>query len=190
MIKKINRVFRIIWFLLAIGLLFSIIAYQGEIPYSEAGTSFVVDDAERFARTLSVHDADATNDYIFLNHGQNGLISAFDWSGAYCFTIVTTAAGNGLAEIYCCENEITIIDKSKHVFVYDGSALTQEYQLDPQEQYSNFRAKLIEKKNNYVMLVGKEVVDADGNLILKTRVRFFCIEHSGTGDGSVSQSDG
>ena len=151
---------------LGVALIVTILRYNEETPYSEKGKSFVTYEAKHFFETHRVYDVDATSDYIFLSHGQNGIISAFDWNGNYCFSIVTTADGNGSPELYCCEKELFIIDKNKHVFVYVGVDLKQDYQIESLTQGSKLRSDLRERKNNLVSLSGANVVDVDNRTIL------------------------
>ncbi len=155
-----------IYVLLGVALIVIILRYYEETPYAEKGKTFVTYEAKHFFETHRVYDVDATSDYIFFSHGQNGIISAFDWNGNYCFSIVTTAEGNGSPELYCCEKELFIIDKNKHVFVYEGVDLKQDYQIESLAQGSELRSNLRGRENNLVSLSGRNVVDDENRIIL------------------------
>ena len=137
---------------------------KDETPSVEKGKSAVVYNAEQFAETNTVYEVNATSEYVFLNHGR--IISVFDWNGDYCFSIVTTHQGNGVAELYCSGEILTMLDRNNHVFVYDGAQLLREYQIETIDQYSEFRETQLAKKNGYVSLSGNNVIDKDGRVIL------------------------
>ena len=164
--KALRRVLEIAVLLLGIGLVLFALKAREETPYVEKGRTLVTTDAEAYARRARVYGAAATDAYIFLSHGQSGVISAFGRDGAYRFTIVTTADGNGAPELYCVGERLVLIDKNKHVFVYEGSALLEDRQLGSLEEGSRLREELRESGNPPVSLRGGEVIDAEGAVIL------------------------
>ena len=156
--------------LLGILLLFYAFKHQAEVPapYQLESAPSVSYRYETFARAEGVHSVDASEEYIFLSHGHDNVISAFDWGGSYCFTIVTEQyrRRNGFLELICCGNELTIIDQHSHVYVYDGPRLIREEQLGSLEEYSRFQSELTARRNHLVTLRGTQVVDEDGNPVL------------------------
>ena len=81
-------------------------------PSVGRGQSKVVYDAEGYAHKTAVFSVAATEDRIFLCHGQDGVISVFDYYGNYCYSIVTAREGNGSPELYCVNGDLTIIEKT------------------------------------------------------------------------------
>lgn len=144
-------------------LVFWLLARTGETPWVEKGRTRVVTDAEAYSRSAPVHAAAATREYVFLNHGQNGVVSVYDWAGNYCFTIVTSSEGNGVPELYCVENKLFLIDKNAHVFVYDGAQLVDDYQMGTREQGSELRASLRARENGLVTVNETQIMDKNGN---------------------------
>ncbi len=133
-------------------------------PTAAPDTSVVYEDREKYARTTDVREVDATEDYIFLNHG-TGVVSVFDWNGNYRFSIATTNEGNGRAQIFCVDNDLTIIDIHRHVFIYEGEKLVEDFKLE-HEQYSDFLDSIRRSRNNFIELSGNKVLDMNGNVIL------------------------
>ena len=164
MSNKLRRLLEICVVLAGIVFVFWAVAKGEELPHVEAGRSRVIYDAEAYARSNGItENADATSEYIFLNHGR--IISAFDWSGSYCFSIVTTANGNGASELYCCGDTLWVIDKNYHVFTYDGPTLTQDYQIESPVN-STLMSELREKGNRLITLSGNKVLGPDGKEIM------------------------
>ena len=149
-----------LWFI------FTSLMRADEVPSVEKGRSVVVTDAGHYAETTGVYTIDATDEYIFLNHGETGVISVYGWDGKYRFTIVTTFQHNGIPEIWCCGDLLTLLDKNNHVFVYDGPTLLRDYQIESLEQYGALRDELRAGRNRLVSLSGNDVVDGEGRVIL------------------------
>lgn len=167
--KTIRIAFKWTSILLAFYLVVSLIQYNAETPTIEPGQSAVVFNAEQFASKERVYMADATEEYIFLVHETSGVISAFDWDGRYCFSIVTTSKGNGFPEIVCCGNTLTIIDKLNHVFVYEGQRCIEDYQIESLDQHELLKNKLTETSNLLVALQGAAIVDRDNHVIFQVK---------------------
>lgn len=164
--KWLMRLLRIGAVLLVLAFAFwALVKLENAPPSVEKGHSVVLYDAEDYARSNRINEnADATSEYIFLNHGQSGIISAFDWSGAYCFSIVTGGT-NGIPELYCCGDTLYVIDKSHHVFVYDGPTLMQDYQIESPVN-STLRSELRESSNHLITLSDNKVHGPDGEEIM------------------------
>lgn len=139
------------------------LSLKEETPKVEEGKSVVIFNGDHYAETSTVYEVNATSEYVFLNHGY--VISVFNMNGEYCYSIVTTYRGNGLAELYCSGTILTLLDKNNHAFVYDGALLLRDYQIETIDQYSEFRKAQLAKKNEYVSLSGNNVVDRDGHVI-------------------------
>lgn len=162
--KKLRRLLEICFVLAGIVFVFWAVIKGEEIPSVEEGHSRVIYDAEDYARSnLIIENADATGEYIFLNHGR--IISAFDWSGSYCFSIVTTARGNGVTHLYCYGDTLWVIDRNYHVFIYDGPMLTQDFQIESPVN-STLESELREKENRLITLSGNKVLGPEGTEIL------------------------
>lgn len=151
---------------LALLLGFWVLERADDTPKIEKGKSAVVYTAEKHAQNTAVYKVTATRDYLFLNHGQDGIVSVYDRAGHYCFSIVTTWQGNGLPEVYCVGGLLYLIDKNSHVFVYDGTRLAEEYQISSLEQGSELRSRLKQENSNLVSFDGVHVCDADGKTLL------------------------
>ena len=153
------------------------IARADETPTIEKGKSKVVINAEAYAQNASVYSVAATMEYIFLNHGQDGIVSVYNWEGNYCFTIVTSSEGNGIPEIYCVDKRLYLIDKQLHVFVYDGERLIQDYQIKSAKQASELLSGLKAQKNKFVTINGSQIVDENGNLVFSIPYLNFHLPH-------------
>lgn len=140
-----------------------------ERPSVGRGQSKVVYDEEGYAQKTAVFSVAATEDRIFLCHGQDGVISVFDYYGNYCYSIVTAREGNGSPELYCVNGDLTIIDKNQHVFMYDGTDLTQHYQIAGPEEGSALRASLRKERSMLVTLDGDKVLDRQGEIVLRVK---------------------
>lgn len=151
---------------LSIMLAFWILERAAETPTAEKGESFVVYTAEKHARGTAVYSVAASADYLFLNHGQDGIISAYDWEGNYCFSIVTTRKGNGFPEVYCVDGILYVIDKNSYVFLYNGSCLLEGYPINSLQQGSELRSWLKKESNRLVSFDGIHVLDSRGTPLL------------------------
>ena len=164
--KRTVRLLRIGFVLACLTFAVWALVKMGNTPSVEKGRSVVLCDAEDYARSNGItENADATSEYIFLNHGQSGIISVFDWSGAYCFSIVTTSRGNGAPELFCCGDTLWVIDKNKHVFVYDGPTLTQDFQIESPVN-GTLDSELRESSNHLITLSDNKVYGPDGKEIM------------------------
>ena len=114
---KLRRLLRALLVLVCLALIVWSLLTDDGMPEVDPGKARLVTDGEEYARTHNVGAVDATADSIYLNHGSRGIISVYDWDGAYCYSIVTTAVGNGWPELYCCGDRLYLLDKFKHVFV-------------------------------------------------------------------------
>ncbi len=137
-------------------------------PAVPRGVSVVREDQSYYATTYTVLDVDATDRYIYLNHGRDGVISVFDWEGKYCFTIVTVKSGSSSSpSLYCIEDTLYIIDKHNHYFKYLGKQMLEHYQIESYAEAAELKKEFAEAKNHLVHLEGKNVVDEAGNVIMK-----------------------
>ncbi len=137
-------------------------------PSVSKGISVVREDQSYYARTSTVLNVDATDRYIYLNHGRSGVISAFDWDGNYCFTIVTNESANSAdPSLFCIGDTLYIIDKSNHYFKYLGKQMLEHYQIESYVEAAEIKKELAEAQNHLVHLEGKNVVDEAGNVIMK-----------------------
>ena len=132
----------------------------------EKDRSIVVYDAESYAQRHRVLTVDATNEYLLLNHGQDGIISVYDWNGFYCFSIVMTRKGKGVPEVYCCGDEITVFDKNNHVFIYQGDQMLEDHPFSTLEEHDALWSDLNVNRNHLVSLTGTDVVDGNGGVVL------------------------
>lgn len=135
-------------------------------PEVERDKSIVIYDGESYARTHRVFSVDATSEYVFLDHGKDGIISVYDWEGSYRFSIVTTRKGNGAPEAFCCGESITVFDKNKHAFTYKGERLMEDQPFTSLEEYKDLWSELVANRNHMVSLNGTDVVDRTGRIIL------------------------
>lgn len=164
---KLRRLLRALLVLVCLALIVWSLLTDDGMPDVDRGKARLVTDGEEYARTHDVVAVDATADSIYLNHGSRGIISVYDWDGAYCYSIVTTAAGNGAPELYCCGDRLYLLDKFNHVFVYEGRERIGDYPIQSLEQYSAFRSELQEKRNRLITVSGRDLVDSDGRVVMR-----------------------
>jgi hypothetical protein len=172
--KTLYNVMMVLFYIVGIWFVFWLLIESDKTPVAPPNTAVIYEDKEEYAQTHKVIQVDATDNYIYLNHGQ--VISVFDWKGEYCFSIVTYNPGNGLATIYCVGNELFLVDKKFNVFRYVGRELIENYSIRHGDQYGTFTDQMREKKNNLVSLKGYKIVDMDGNVILEHKEHWNPLE--------------